>query len=390
MGDLDNSAESARNTAALDACGSWTRPCIALSVTDDSGREGQTSHDTTWLRRAVTIPGLVVLWLLGLALFPLTLGAVLVVDLWRGRGNYAMTRFQLAFTFALSIHVLGLVLLFAGWLDGVAHGRSRERDLDARSEIWWANAIWSAAERIYGMRVVVQGETLDQARPVVILSRHASLLDVLLPLVFVSGRHDLVPRYVAKRELLWDPCVDLVGHRLATAFVRRGGRAHDVDVAAVRGLARNLGGRDAVILFPEGTRFSPEKRARALAELAGKDAAAFAKASQLRNVLPPRIGGALGVLEHATSADVVFCAHTGLEGASHLGDLLAGSLIGATVHVRYWRVPVRDVPLGTDARIAWLWSWWKRIDDWIEECGSVSPPATHARLDGSEATFEVT
>jgi 1-acyl-sn-glycerol-3-phosphate acyltransferase len=198
------------------------------------------------------------------------------------------------------------------------------------------------------------------------MSRHASLLDVLLPVVFVSARHDLVPRYVAKRELLWDPWVDLAGHRLATAFVRREGSAHDQDVAAVASLARDLGPRDALVIFPEGTRFTEAKRARVLASLARKDEAAFARASRLKNLLPPHPGGPLSVLERARGADVVFCAHTGLEGTNHLRDLLAGSLIGATVRVRYWRVAARDVPTDAEEQLEWLWQWWERLDAWIE------------------------
>ncbi len=95
---------------------------------------------------------------------------------------------------------------------------------------------------------------------------------------------------MAKRELLWDPYLDLAGHRLATAFVRRESREHDVDVAVVEALARDLGPHDAVVIFPEGTRFTAAKRARILAMLAERDEAAFAHALRLKNLLPPRSG----------------------------------------------------------------------------------------------------
>lgn len=320
-----------------------------------------------WSRRAITIPGLIALCLLDLAALPVLLVGALVVDL-AGRRRLAAVRFHLAVAFALGSHLVGLLLLFGAWIVGLFAGRERERQLDVRSEAWWARSTWHAAVRLYGMRVLTEGEDVLGGGPVLLMSRHVSLLDILPPLVFVTARHGLALRYVAKRELLWDPCVDLVGHRLATAFVRRGRRGHDVDVAAVESLARDLGPRDAVVIFPEGTRFTEAKRARAIATLSGRDAAALEHAVRLKNLLPPHPGGAFALLDRARGADVVFCAHTGLEGANHLRDLLAGSLIGKTVRFRYWRVAARDIPVDGEARLAWLREWWERLDAWIGSC----------------------
>lgn len=327
--------------------------------------EPDTSRAAKWSRRVVTVPGLVLLCLVDLALLPLLLLGALVMDLARRR-RFAGVRFQLAVAFALSIHVVGLVLLLRAWIAGMLAGPARERDLDVWSEDWWATATWHTAVRLYGMRVVVEGEDALDGGPLVLMSRHASLLDILLPIV-VAARHDLALRYVVKRELLWDPCIDLVGHRIATAFVRRQGRGHEVDVAAVESLARDLGPRDAVVIFPEGTRFSEAKRTRALAALAGRDEAAFANAQRLQNLLPPHPAGPLHLLDRAPRADVVFCAHTGLEGANHLRDLVAGSLIGSTVRVHYWRVKAHEIPPDATARLQWLRQWWERLDAWIDE-----------------------
>lgn len=327
--------------------------------------EPDTSRVAKWSRRAVTISGLVVLWVLDVALLPLLLASAIIVDLVRHR-RFAGARFQLAVAFALSLHVVGLALLAGAWLDGLARGRTREHDLDVRSEAWWATATWKTAVRLYGMDVLVEGDdALDGGGPLILMSRHASLLDILLPIVS-AARHDLALRYVVKRELLWDPCIDFAGHRLATAFVKRQGREHEADVAAVASLARNLGPHDAIAIFPEGTRFAEAKRTRALAALAGRDEPAYANALRLRHLLPPHPAGPLHLLEHAPAADVVFCAHTGLEGANHLRDLVSGSLIDTTVRIRYWRVSARDVPEGSIARAAWLREWWERLDAWID------------------------
>jgi len=37
------------------------------------------------------------------------------------------------------------------------------------------------------------------------------------------------------------------------------------------------------------------------------------------------------------------------------------------VRMRWWRVPRDEVPSGSDAHVDWLYQWWERIDDWIDE-----------------------
>jgi len=327
--------------------------------------ETDASRATTWLRRAITIPGLLVICLLDFAALPFVLLGALVADLVRHR-RLAAVRFHLAVAVALGMHVVGLFLVSGAWVAGVLTGRERERRLDFRFEAWWASVMWRAAIWLFGMNVVVEGGDALGGGPIVFMSRHASLLDVLLPVIFLSGQYGLALRYVAKRELLWDPFVDIVGHRVPSVFVRRDSRDHAREIQLVDELASDLGRHDGVVIFPEGTRFTEAKRRRILAKLEGTDEAAFAHASRLKNLLPAHAGGPLGVLEHAKRADVIFCAHTGLEGANHLRDLRAGSLIGATVYVRFWRVPASEIPSDAAARLMWLRAWWERLDAWIE------------------------
>ena len=96
-----------------------------------------------------------------------------------------------------------------------------------------------------------------------------------------------------KRELLWDPCLDIVGQRTRNAFVRRGSDARDKEIALLRQLATAVTERDGVLLFPEGTRFSPAKRERALAHLADTKQFARLRACQAPPICvatPPRRG----------------------------------------------------------------------------------------------------
>jgi hypothetical protein len=37
--------------------------------------------------------------------------------------------------------------------------------------------------------------------------------------------------------------------------------------------------------------------------------------------------------------------------------------------MRWWSVEPQDVPAGRDERVEWLYEWWARIDDWIDQPG---------------------
>ena len=92
----------------------------------------------------------------------------------------------------------------------------------------------------------------------------------------------------------------------------------------------------------------------------------LAAAAELQHVLPPRMGGALRLLTAVPGGDVVFCAHTGFEGISTLGDLWRGSLMDRTIRVRFWRAPRQSIP-DDDGRTAWLLEQWQRVDAVVEE-----------------------
>jgi hypothetical protein len=119
-----------------------------------------------------------------------------------------------------------------------------------------------------------------------------------------------------------------------------------------------------VLIYPEGTRFTAAKRARALERLAARQPQRLPAARAMTHVLPPHLGGPLALLEGGSRADVLFVAHTGLEGAATLGDIWAGALVGRTVRVRLWRVARAAIPAGRAERTAWLDREWARVDAW--------------------------
>jgi 1-acyl-sn-glycerol-3-phosphate acyltransferase len=322
----------------------------------------------TWGRRALTIPLYCSLWALTAIALPLLLALTLSFDA-IARRRWETTRCLLFVVLYLTCEVAGIVACFGTWLVAGAVGRSRYLHWNFRLECWWASTLFAGAQRIFSMRLVVEGAEVVTQGPFILFLRHASIGDTLLAAISISAPHGIVLRYVLKRELLWDPCLDIVGNRLANCFVHRGSADSDREIAAVQHLMEDLGPNEGVLIYPEGTRFTEAKRQRILSRLSQHgDESMRRRAESLHHVLPPRLGGTIALLERNRGADAVFCAHVGFEGAGSFRDLLAGTLIGQLICVSFWRIPFGDIPADRPRRVEWMWQQWRRIDEWIGEC----------------------
>lgn len=328
-----------------------------------------------WGRRLVTIPLYAVLCALVITTLPLLLGLAAVIDLLRSR-PLVTVRCVAFFAFYLLCEVVGVCASFGVWIATLGGmNRTRFMQWNFALQCRWASTLLRGAQAIFGIRVEVEEPPGLGRGPVILFIRHASIGDTLLPAVFVSRRYGITLRYVLKRELLWDPCLDIVGNRLRNCFVRRGSGESAREIGLVQDLMEDLGPTDGVLIYPEGTRFTETKRRRVLERLAQKgDHAALAKAEALHHVLPPRLGGALALLERNVGADAVFCAHIGFEAAASFKDLLNGSLVNRLVRVRFWRVPYAEIPTTAAARGDWLYEQWSHIDTWIADVGVPSHP----------------
>lgn len=317
-------------------------------------------------------------WSLLTAASPLLLVAVAIVDLVR-RDRAAGLRLLAMIWVFLTAELVGVAVAALIWVRHVVQpGRDPDRFLEDnyRLQRAWASTLLSASQRVLGLRFTVEGDQEAAAGPVLVLMRHTSIVDTLLPVVFLGARHGLRLRYVLKTELSIDPCLDIVGHRLPNCFVDRAGdTAREVEL--VGRLADDLSPRDGVLIYPEGTRFTPRRQVRARERLAERDPDLYARALELRHVLPPRPGGTLALLEHGLpGADVVIVAHTGLERLVRMHDVLSGELVGAQVRVRMWRIPGDEVPVDREARVRWLFDRWAGVDAFVAEVApSVPPPS---------------
>jgi len=327
------------------------------------------SLGTRWGRRAVTVPLYLILGTLSVALLPLTMLLALTADGVRRTGHLVTVRCALGLTLYFACEAVGIVASCALWvMSGLRPGATADRVVtwNLLLQRLWARTLFRGAIRLFSMQTEVTGLDTVRRGPLFLFSRHASTLDTLLPAAFASDPYTLRLAHVMKRELLWDPCLDVVGQRTGNAFVRRGSDAREKEIALLRQLAVSVGERDGVLLFPEGTRFSPTKRERALAHLADtQHLARLARAQRLHHVLPPRRGGALALFEARPDVDVVFLAHAGFEGTANLNDIWAGKLIGRTIRLCFWRVPSTEIPQTAKDRIEWLDAQWERVDAWV-------------------------
>jgi 1-acyl-sn-glycerol-3-phosphate acyltransferase len=311
-------------------------------------------------RRLVTISIYWLSWVLLMLLSPVWLPLAFLVGIVRQR-SFILLRLLMFAWFYFGLELIALVLV-AWTVVTRPKGEPRLRSL-YRLQSWWANVTLRVASALLRLGFFVDGADCALPGPSILLIRHTSILDTLLPSVYVQRPHRFRVRYVLKQELLFDPCIDIVGNALPNYFVDRTGDTRR-ELEGVRTLVGDLG-TDGVLMFPEGTRFSQKKQANALRKLAAQRSPLYDAARELTHVLPPKPAGVLTLLEVLPDVDCVFFAHTGLEAFAKIKDVLSGEVVGATVHVQLWRIDANDIPKTTDERVRWLYAQWGRVNAFV-------------------------
>jgi 1-acyl-sn-glycerol-3-phosphate acyltransferase len=297
----------------------------------------------------------------------------------RGRRSRLLRVVLLGLTWAVG-ETAALTVLLGLWIVSGFGGRLDTEPYRTRHYAimeWFLNLVYGAASRACGLQVEVTAppdEALAGDRPLIVLSRHAGPGDSLLLVHYLLTVCQRRPRVVMKATLQLDPSLDIVANRVPNAFLRRrsdGPRLGDRQLTEqVRRLAVGLGGRDALLLFPEGGNWTPLRWRRGIERLRRRGHADLARrAAAMPNLLPPRARGAFAAIGACPAADVIFVAHTGLDKLVSVRDVWNSLLTDVSVHARWWRVPADAVPraAGHDTQVAWLYDWWERLDRWITE-----------------------
>ncbi|HEU4894398.1 MAG TPA: 1-acyl-sn-glycerol-3-phosphate acyltransferase, partial [Acidimicrobiia bacterium] len=242
--------------------------------------------DNPIARRVITIPAVLVLLAVLTVASPLLLLLGAIVDVGRlvVLRRRAMVLRALAF---LWIYLVGEAWALLALLGTSVLVGQKKMDATYALQDRWAAWNLDALLRLFSVEVRATGE--DQARPgpMIVLSRHASLVDTLLPARFIARASAIRLRYVLKKELLVDPALDIAGSRLPNVFVDRASK-EAAERHGIQNLAKDLGPRDGVLIYPEGTRFDEAKlRRRQKRDAAAEPGVIEGLTSSYRRVLPP-------------------------------------------------------------------------------------------------------
>ena len=339
------------------------------------------------LRRLLLPVDAVVLLVLA-AVFALIAGmAAVLAPISRRRRVLRMAAFALTYC-AVELAVATVAGLL--WLRQLAPGRRRAARLrwfvDANQNLlaWALGRVLTSARRCLGFDVVVVESSdttaLAGVDPVLVLARHGGPGDSFALVHLLLTRYGRNVRIVLKDILQLDPALDILLNRLNCCFLARpSGDSGDVTDRLAQ-MASGMGAGDALLLFPEGANWTPDRRRRAIRHLRRHHKTHAARAATLMtNVLPPRPDGVFTCLDANPGLDVVVVAHAGLDRMVRARQVWDGLPVTTPMTVRAW--PTADVPKERDDRLAWLTLEWAVVDEWVDafHAGAHQPGARTSR-----------
>ncbi len=226
----------------------------------------ESSRASRALRRVRGISLILIAFILVSALSPLLLLAAVIVDasLWlRRRKPWMAVRLLAMLWWFLLGELWALVGLLLIWVTSPGGDSARRRERTYALKRRWLSSHLGGIRLLFGMRFQSEGLELAGPGPELIMIRHASIIDNALSDVIVGRAHHLGLRFILKRELQMIPTIDIGGRWVPTLFVRRASGDIERELERMRMLAVNMSEHDALLIYPEGTRATPAKIARA-------------------------------------------------------------------------------------------------------------------------------
>jgi 1-acyl-sn-glycerol-3-phosphate acyltransferase len=280
-------------------------------------------------------------------------------------GDMVGRRFRLPTVRLLSFALLWTWLELAGVFASAIFwcvGQSRNRRANYALQRWWAARLIGSLRLTCGFVIEVHGVESLGDNPLVVFGRHASLGDALVSAWALGSLAGRTPRYVLKKELSFDPCLDIVGRRLPNYFVDRSSAAVERELEGIATLAVNLEATDVAVIFPEGTRANDAKRARSIDRIRRRDPERFDRLQGLQHLLPPKPAGARALLDAASGADLALMWHIGFDGLDTFSRirrrLAAGPVRAQVVFELQDRPSIPD----DDNFVNWLDDRWMHLD----------------------------
>ena len=319
-----------------------------------TGEDNLRHVGATFKRRMVTVPAVMVAAVLFTVFIPVWVPLSLVVDVMRRRIRVPTTRLLLFATCWAWLETVGVLVAAMLWLIG----RSSSHEAHYALQRWWASRLIASLRFACGVRISISGLDALPRGPIIALCRHASLADSLVSAWLFGSKAALRPRYVLKRELSFDPCLDIVGRRIPNYFVDRSASDTKAELEGIRAMAEGMSDGDVAVIFPEGTRANPVKRERLLTKIEKRDSARGSQLRKLRHLLPPKVAGASALFDALPDANVVVVWHVGFEGMDTFGGIieqLSQRSVRAYIAVEpHMRQDVPDTQVGPWLDAVWL------------------------------------
>ncbi|WP_414830977.1 acyltransferase [Alteromonas sp. H39] len=215
----------------------------------------------------------------------------------------------------------------------------------------------------------IHGE-LSKENWYLIVANHLSYLDIILLIEFAAKRIP-APKFFLKQELIWLPFVGLGAWALDMPFMRRYSKAYlakhpekqGKDIETTKAYCQKFKSTPTTVInFVEGTRYTPKKHAL--------------RASQYRNLLPPKAGGVAFTLTAMGDlfTNVLDVSLLYPKNAKHpMMSMLCGQMTQIVIDVNVMEVPepASDVPADPqDFRSrfqGWLNTLWAMKDSRISQ-----------------------
>lgn len=297
---------------------------------------------------------------------PLTVLVAAAFDVVLRRWGFGTVRLIAFVAWYLVVSVVVQVVGLVTWL-ATGFGTRSQTDR-AMAMHYWIIVIWITQMRwalrvLLGLRIEVDHPEFAHP-PAVIVARHTSLADVFVPTGLALDAGAWI-RVVLTSGLVYEPSLDLFGHRTPQYFIERGAKDMRREVEALVRLTDHFDERTALVIFPEGGLYRPERMAQVIASLERKDPAQAARGRELRHLLPPKSVGFSALLDGAAGADVVVIGHVGFHQLTDGRTIWRSVPLAEPARVTVRRFARAEIPDDAEGRKQWLNDRWDEMDDWI-------------------------
>lgn len=204
------------------------------------------------------------------------------------------------------------------------------------------DSLWM--QDVVGIQLIVKGERNSDKTPVVICN-HQSWFDIPLVQEVITGKGPIV-RFLIKREIVWVPIIGWICLALNFPRLQRKKRSDSrvSDFSIIQKESKTHGdGAGALLIFPEGTRFTEHKRT--------------IQNAPYQHLLRPKAGGLKMIQQHAdpdtSLVDITIDYH---QKGVHIWNCLHGDPRKITITIEYFKLSeISDVE-------SWLNNRWLQKD----------------------------